>query len=200
METLFEIMTETIRRWCGRVLGRPLSARLSRTAILASPDLVREDAGKAALMLRERVTECTFLEAPLLKSVTEKNGWILLEPDSKVFDAYAQSLPRILPGERIKDSGAGYVDYRMDMLLRHPDAPFPDREPVKRAVLTASRASARHRWTPQDERVVLSMTHGLSSFDRLETEQNCSRAAKIILYERATMREALNDKDRPRKG
>ncbi len=190
METLYGIITETLRNWSGEVLGRPLSARLSRTALLASSDFVREDPEKAAFLLNESSGICTLFGARVLKSVTEKNGWILFDPDSAVLDAYALSLPGVRPGAAMEDPGASYVDYRMDMLLRHPDAPIPDREPVKRAVLTASYACMRGKWTLQDERTVLTMTHGLVSFDRLRTEQACSRAAKIILFERASMRNA----------
>ncbi len=190
METLYGIMTETLGSWSGEVLGRPLSARLSRSALLSSPEFVREDAGRAAALLGERMEECRLLGVPMLKSVTERNGWILFDLDSAAFDAYALSLPKIRPGEMLASQGVSYVDYRMDMLLRHPDAPVPDREPVKRAVLTASRACGRGKWTPQDERTVLNMTHGFVSFDRLKTEQACSRVARIILCERAGMREA----------
>lgn len=189
METLYGIITETLKNWSGEILGCPLSVRLSKAALLSSPDLVREDAENAAFLLNAGARSCTIFGAGLLKSVTEKNGWILFDLDSAAFDAYAHSLPEVRPGAVTKDPGASYVDYRMDMLLRHPDAPVPDREPVKRAVLTASCACARGKWTLQDERTVLTMTHGLVSFDRLKTEQVCSRVAKIILFERAAMRE-----------
>lgn len=189
METLYGIITETLKNWSGEVLGRPLSVRLSKAALLSSPDLVRGNAENAVFLLNARAESCVLFGTGLLKSVTEKSGWILFDLDSAAFDAYALSLPEVRPGAVMKDPKASYVDYRMDMLLRHPDAPVPDREPVKRAVLTASCASARGKWTIQDERTVLTMTHSLVSFDRLKMEQACSRAAKIILFERAAMRE-----------
>lgn len=185
METLYRIMTEAIGNWSGEVLGRPLSVRLSETALLASSGLVKGGAKEAAEKLGGRIGECLIFGTPLLKSVSEKNGWILFDLKSSVFDAYALSLPALAPGQI---DGTDYVDSRMDMLLRHPDAAIPDKEPVLRAVLTASRASDRGRWTPQDSQTVLCMTHGMESFDRLRTEQACARAAKIILSERMAMR------------
>ena len=189
METLYRIISETIGNWSGEVLGRPLSARLSETALLASSGLVKGGAKEAAAELGGRIGECEVLGTRLLKGVSEKNGWILFDLASSAFDAYALSLPALLPGQVI--NGADFVDFRMDMLLRHPDGPIPDREPVLRAVLTASHASDRGRWTPQDERTVLCMTHGMESFDRVRTEQACARAARIILCERMAMRREI---------
>ena len=83
----------------------------------------------------------------------------------------------------------GFSPWIFSREIFSPEKTVPDREPVKRAVLTASCACARGKWTLQDERTVLTMTHGLVSFDRLKTEQVCSRVAKIILFERAAMRE-----------
>lgn len=189
METLYGIMTQTLKEWSGMVLGKPLSARLSKTALLASSDFVQDGAEKAACALNARKQECTLLGVKMLSGVTERNGWILFDLTCEAFDAYARSLPAVNPGEAVEDPGAGYVDFRMDMLLRHGDTPFPDEEPLKRGVLTASRACERGRWTQQDERTVLVMTHIPDFVDRIRMEQSASRAAKIILYERALMRQ-----------
>ena len=195
MDTLYGIMTQTLKEWGGKVLLKPLSARLSETALFASSDFVQSGADEAVRALNARKKECTLLGAEMLTGVTEKNGWILFDLTGEAFDAYARSLPAAYPGEAIEDPGAGYVDYRMDMLLRHGDMPFPDVEPLKRGVLVASRACGRGRWTQHDERTVLVMTHTPNSVDRIRMEQSASRAAKIILYERACMRQE-QQKDR----
>ncbi|MBR3271896.1 MAG: hypothetical protein IKI59_08220 [Clostridia bacterium] len=188
MNTIYEAAAAALSGFAAKALGRPLTVKPSRAAMLAAPDFVRGGAEEAAALWTARLSECRLYDAPLLQRIDVKNGWLLLTLTKDVFDAYAQSLPNIAPGEAIRSDGAAYVDYRMDRLLRYGDAPLPDCEPVLRAILLASAASAKKRWTQDDERAVLTMTHALPARERIEVEHRCARAAKIILTERRTMR------------
>ncbi len=187
MNTIYEAAVSALSAFAEQTLGRSIVARPSRSAMLASPDFVRGDAEDAAKQLAACLSKCRLFDAPLLRRVEIQNGWLLFTLTKDVFDAYALSLPDLAPGEAIRNEQAGYVDFRMDMLLRHGDAPLPHCEPMLKAILTASAASARKRWTKDDERAVLTMTHGLPTEARLFAEQHGARAAKIILTERRKM-------------
>ncbi len=178
MESFFAAATQAIGEYSERILGVRVHARLSRRAMLAAPDFVRENAKEAASALHARRGECALLSAPLLKSVREENGWLLFTLDSAAFDAYAAAIPDGF------SHGDAYLDRRMEMLLRHGDAPLPDCDAILCAVLAASYASARGKWTAEDERAVLTMTHGLSGMARVRAEHRAAHAAKLILYER----------------
>ena len=187
MNTIYEAAVSALSAYAEQTLQKPITVRLSRSAMLASSDFVRGGSGEAAAQLAARLSECRLFDAPLLQRVEVQNGWLLFTLTKDVFDTYALSLPPLLPGEALRNGRAAYVDYRMDMLLRHGDAPLPHCEPMLKAILTASAASARKRWTKDDERAVLTMTHGLPTEARLIAEQHGARAAKIILTERRTM-------------
>lgn len=169
---------DAIASGAGAILGAPVSLRPSQKAMLASPDFVRADADAAAKALADRRDEIRLLGAPLLKSVRAENGWLLFSLREAAFDAYASALPTdFLHGD-------AYIDRRMELLLRHGDVPLPDCPAILSAVLTASFASRRGRWTQDDERAVLTMTHNLSGMARVNAEQRAAHAAKIILFER----------------
>lgn len=173
--------TETIADWTASALGTRIFLRPSQRAMLASPDFVRADADAAAKTLLGRRADCRLFDAPLVSDVRAENGWLLFTLDRAAFDAYARRLPDDFP------HGGAYVDRRMELLLRHGDAPLADCPAILTAVLVASYASLRGRWTAEDERAVLGMTHGLRGMARVRAEQSAARAAKIILYERRTL-------------
>ncbi len=181
MEWLIVQVCNAIESWSAQVLGKALTVRLSDKAMLAAPDYVRGGAEQAKEALAARMEDCTLLGARLMDRVEIENGWLLFTLHRDAFDAYAQRLEaNFAPGDTT-------LDRRMSMLLRHKDAPLPDCPAIQHAVLIASAASERGRWTQEDVRTVLTMTHALSGMERVQAEQNAARAAKIILFERSTM-------------
>ena len=172
---------DAIGLWALETLGKRIALRPSQKAMLASSDFVRSDAKGAADLLRNRIERCRLYGAPLLQNVRAENGWLLFDLHAAAFDAYAARLPREFT------HGTAYADRRMELLLRHGDAPTPDCPAILRATLNASFASRRGRWTKEEERAVLSMTHTLSGMERVRAEQCAAHAATIILYERSTM-------------
>ncbi len=181
METLYSAAVNAISDWARRIVDAPLGLRPSQKAMLAGSGFVRTGAEAEACALQSQLAACRLLDAPLLASVRAEKGWLLFDLDKAAFDAYACSLPDDFA------HGSAYLDRRMEILLRHGDRPLPDCPAVLRAVLTASIASDRGRWTQADERTVLTMTHKLSGMERVAAEQSAARAAKIILFERRTL-------------
>lgn len=178
MERFYTAVCEAINGWAVETIGARLSLRASQKAMLAAPDFVKADASKAAQALDRAKDGCRLYGARLIECVGTENGWLLFTLHRDAFDAYALRLPDEFEHE------TAYLDRRMELLLRHGDRPLPDCPDVLSAILTASRASARGRWTAEEERAVLSMTHGLMGMERVRTEHSAARAAKIILYER----------------
>ncbi len=181
METLYIAAQKAIEDWAEGVLGVRAAVRPSQRAMLVSSRFVREDAAAAARELNAHRTDCTLLGACWIASVRSENGWLLFDLDRAAFDAWACSLPNDFP------HGTDYVDRRMEMLLRHGDCPLPDVQPILNAIVTASFASTRKKWTQADERAVLTMTHSLGGMERVKAEHSAARAAKIILYERRNL-------------
>lgn len=178
METLYLQITETVGAWIEACLGRAVSLRLSKKAMLACADFIREDTSAIADRLAARRAECSALGTLPVRSVRADSGWLLFDLDASYFDAFSLLIPDCF------DYGNAYVDKRMEMFLKHGDSPLPAYDPVLKGILTASFASSRNKWTQDDERTVLTMTHALSGMDRVRTEHALARAAKIILYER----------------
>jgi hypothetical protein len=181
METIYELSKKQIETHAEKILHFRLALRPSRNAMIAAPIHNCPGADSAAQRIEQILGEFRLFDAALLASVREQNKWLLFDLSGDVFDAYAETIPDKFV------YGTAYIDKRMEMLMRHPDAPIPRAEPVLRAVITASFASARGRWTQNDEQTVLCMTHGLSGMERVRTEQNAARAARIILYERRNL-------------
>ena len=181
MEALYAAVSTAIADWMERTVSVRPFLKLSQRAMLASSDFLRADAAAVAETLTRHISDCTLLDAPLVRRVWAENGWLLFSFDRAAFDAFAQTLPDAFP------HGDGYVDRRMELLNRHPDAPLPDCDAILTAVLCASFASQRGRWTQADERAVLTMTHGLHGMERVYAEHAAARAAKIILYERRNL-------------
>jgi len=181
METLYAVAQKTIEDWTQDTLGVRAGVHPSQKAMLASSQFVREDAAAAARELNAHRMNCTLLGGFLIGSVRSENGWLLFDLDRAAFDAWACALPSDFP------HGSAYVDRRMELLLRHGDCPLPDVPSILHAVLAASFASTRKKWTQADERTVLTMTHALSGMQRVQAEQRAARAAKIILYERRNL-------------
>lgn len=177
MEPLYAAVKQTLETHVSVCLETDILLRPSRKAMLACPAFAFGN-GSAAAKRLEAFPEPRLFGASLLASVRAESGWLLFDLDKSVFDAYALTLPNTFL------HGTDYVDRRMELLLRHGDMPLPACDAVLNAMLTASCACARRKWTAADTRVVLTMTHGLLGMERIRTEHALSRAAKIILYER----------------
>ena len=181
METLFYQTIKNINSWIESFSGKSAHFRLSKKAMLSSSDFILEDPLMVAEALAAVRKECSFMGVPMIRSIRCENGWLLIDLEKTVFDTFALLLPDQF------DYGDSYVDKRMEMFLRHGDCSLPPYDPVLKAVLTASYASTRGRWTKDDEQAVLTMTHTLSGMERVRTEHAISRAAKIILFERRSL-------------
>lgn len=181
MDFFCDAVEAALRGFFAAALGRSLCLRPSQKAMLASPDYVRGGSEEAAKRLSERLPEAALFGARLLRAVHAENGWLLFDLAPDAVDAYALRLPHGFA------HGDAYIDRRMELLLRHGDRPLCDCDSVVRAVWLASLASRRGRWTQDDERAVLSMTHGLKGMARVEAEQRAARAARIILFERRNL-------------
>ncbi len=181
METLYCQAIKNINSWIVSFSGKSAHFRLSKKAMLSSSDFISEDPPMVAEALAAVRKECSFMGVPMVRSVRSENGWLLIDLEKTFFDAFALLLPDQF------DYGNFYVDKRMEIFLRHGDCSLPPYDPVLKAVLTASYASTRGRWTKDDERTVLTMTHALSGMERVRTEHAISRAAKIILFERRSL-------------
>lgn len=182
METLYLQTVDTIGSWIGAFSGKSINLRLSKKAMLASSDFLLENSETMAENLSKECKNCLFKSASLIRSIRAENGWLLIDLNKSYFDAFSLLLPDSF------EYGSAYVDKRMEMFLRHGDAPLPDYDPVLKAILIASFASTRGKWTQDDERTVLTMTHALSGMERVRTEHALARAAKIILYERRSLK------------
>ena len=174
MEDLYAALTEALAAWVRDATGAAVEAadfRLPRNeAQLSLGIFVTDGAAEAA----ERLND-TLLACPQVRSVRERNGWLLFWLSIAWFDeliAWAKALDTRPTGS--------YVENRMTILIRKGDAPCPDAEPVRRALWTAFMAYRRGFWREADERAVLTMTHELTGMDRIALENRCGGAAAAI--------------------
>ena len=174
MEDLFTSLTEALAAWVNAVTGapvRPGDFRLPRDqGQLSLGVFATGGAAEAARKLTEALPAC-----PQVREVREKNGWLLFWLSDLWFDgliAWAKALDTRPAGS--------YVENRMAMLMRKGDGPCPDAEPVRRALWASYLAYRRGSWREADERLVLTMTHGLNGAERIALEDRCGGAAAAI--------------------
>ena len=175
MEDLYATLTQTLARWVQAVTGAPVEAedfRLPRDAgQLSLGVFVRGGAEEAANKLREALAAC-----PEVRDVQARNGWLLFW----LSDAWFDGLIRWAKTLDVRPTGS-YVENRMAILARRGDAPCPAAEDVRRALWAAYLAFRQGSWRAADERLALTMSHGLAGMDRIALENRCGGAAAAIL-------------------
>ena len=166
-------LTEALAAWVGTVTGAKVAAADFRVprheGQLSLGAFVRGGAEEAA----ERLAGAL---CPQVRAVQERNGWLLFWLSDRWFDrliAWAKELDT-----KPADS---YVENRMGILMRKGDAPCPEAEDVRRALWASYLAWRRGFWRAADERLVLTMTHGLTGAARIQLENRCGGAAAAIL-------------------
>ena len=179
MEDLFLSLTKELAAYVSAATGTPVAQsdfRLPRGAgrlslgQLSLGVFVRGDARSAARKLMDDLSACSSVQA-----VREKNGWLLFYLSDAWFDrliAWAATLDTQPTGS--------YVENRMAILARKGMAPCPAAEDVRRALWAAYLAFRRGSWREADERLVLTMTHGVRDADRIALENRCGGAAAAI--------------------
>ena len=173
MEDLFRTLTETLAAWVRDRTGTAVSPGAFRVpregGQLSLGVFARGGAPAAARRLNEA-------PCPQVREVRERNGWLLFLLSDEWFDG----LIRWAKGLDTRPGGT-YVENRMAILARRGDAPCPEAEPVRRALWAAYLAYRRGFWRAADERLVLTMTHGLAGAERIALEDRCGGAAAAIL-------------------
>ena len=174
MEDLFASLTGALAAWVQAVTGVPVEPedfRLPRDqGQLSLGVFVTGGAEEAAQKLTEALPAC-----PQVREVREKNGWLLFFLSDRWFNElieWAKALDARPTGS--------YVENRMAMLARKGDSPCPAAEPVRWALWAAYLAYRRGFWREADERLVLTMTHGLNGAERIALEDRCGGAAAAI--------------------
>ena len=174
MEDLFSSLTGRLAAWVKAVTGaavQPEDFRLPREeGQLSLGIFARGGAVEAAEKLRSALPAC-----PQVRTVREKSGWLLFWLSNDWFDELIQ-WAKVLD---TRPTGS-YVENRMGILARKGDAPCPDAEPVRRALWASYLAYRRGAWRAADERLVLTMTHGLTGTDRIALEDRCGGVAAAI--------------------
>lgn len=154
--------------------------RLSRTGELALNAFVRSDAAAVAVLLKEKREACVLWEIRPVRDVRAENGWLLFSLSPAFYEALTEKAAAL---DRVP--GTDYVSLRMQMLMRKPPAPCPNHPNVHLALLRSLFADGRGRFTPEDDRAVLTMTHGEKGMARITLENNCGTVARALLMLRA---------------
>ena len=174
MEDLFVSLTNALAAWVEAVTGTPVAPEAFRVpragGQLSLGAFVTGNAEEAARKLTADLPVC-----PWVRVVEERNGWLLFYLSDAWFDrliAWARGL-----GTRPTGS---YAENRMAMLMRKGDGPCPDAEPVRRALWASYLAFRRGLWRTEDERLILTMTHGPTGTERVALENRCGSVAAAI--------------------
>ena len=174
MEDLYSALTGELAAWVRTVTGVPVEAecfRLPRQEGQLSLGVFVTGGGReAAQKLTAALADC-----PWVREVKERNGWLLFYLSDAWFD-------RLIAWARALDTRptGSYLENRMAILARKGDAPCPEAEEVRRALWAAYLAFRRGFWRASDERLALTMTHGLTGADRIALENRCGSVAAAI--------------------
>lgn len=155
-----------------RMLGVQPDWKPSKLAHLASSSFLRTDAQAAAAVLHARRDACTLFGAPLISSVSERSGWLLVSLTADAIDAFAVTLP---PAEEPDDA---YLSRRLWAMARRPDAKTPD-DPALLLGFYALLFGA-----PNGAERFLSAPRAHDGAERVAIERRLSRMATILLWER----------------
>ena len=185
-QTLLDEVIDALSAYIFRVTGvmpRKTGFRLSRSGELSLNAFIRQDAKRAAEALRNNADACVLWSVRLLREVREENGWLL-------FDLSPAFFTRLCDRAAVldRDPGTDYVSMRMRMLSRKPASPCPDHCGVRLALLRSLLADDKGRFTAEDDRAVLTMTHGEKGMERIALENRCGTVALALLKLRAPHR------------
>ena len=171
---LFVALTEALAAWVEAVTGAPVGPgdfRLPRSeGQLSLGAFVTGGAEEAAKKLTDALPAC-----PQVREVRERNGWLLFWLSDGWFDGLIQWAKAL----DTRPAGS-YLENRMAILMRKGDGPCPDDERVRRALWAAYLACRRGTWRAADERLCLTMTHGLPGAERIALENRCGGVAAAI--------------------
>lgn len=167
-----DAIEDAVSRFVEQHTGVKPDLKPSKKAHLASNSFLRTDADAAARMLSEHIADCTLIGAPLIRSVTAENGWLLFFFTADAIDAFAAALP---PAEEPDES---YFARRLWIAYHHADAETPD-DPALLDGFYAVLFSA-----PDGEKRFLSAPRAHDGDARVVLENRRTRMAKILLWER----------------
>lgn len=154
----------------------------ARDAMISCPSFVRkpELIEKTVKLLNEQREEGTSL-----KNIREKNGWILMDPDTGFFIETVKQFSR---ARDIPEDGS-YCFHRMRMLTRYPNADCPDEPDVHKAILQClvydDEPTDAHLRRAED--ALLKMAYARAPKERQDLLIRCgdvARAAIQLLYKR----------------
>lgn len=172
MEPLRVAIERTLRDFIERLTGVCVALKPSKKAHLASSAFLRGDAAAEAQLLDAHAHECTLYGAPLLRSVTAENGWLLFRFAPDVLDAYATRL------EDAEEPDDSYFARRLWMYARRDDAPVPDDPAVLQGFFAVLFGLS------EGERLFLSAPRQKDGLERVNLEQRMTRLAKVLIWER----------------
>lgn len=160
---------------CTGVRPLPKQFHMTREGLLSLNTFVRSGAEEAAAALRENADRARVFGTPAFRSVTVRNGWLVLDPET----GFCTELVRraaALTGS----TGTEYADHRLRMMTRKGGDACPDDPRVREALFRTLLAAARGRSTEEDDRCILTMTHGLRGMERLGLENSCGTLARAL--------------------
>lgn len=181
--TLLDETLSALSRYTETVTGtRPSKTafKLSRTNQLSLNSFVRADAEAAAAAMRSRKAECVLWGTEPILDVRAVNGWLLFDLSPAFFEVLCEKAAAL---ER--EPGTDYVSLRMTILMRKPACPCPDNARVHAALLRSVFANDRGTFTAEDDRAILTMTHGETGMHRIALENACGTLARALLMLRA---------------
>lgn len=154
--------------------------RLSRSGLLSLNSFVRADSLHACEIICAECGSYTLWDTPIIETVGAENGWLLFSLSPAFFVRLCERAAAL---DRIP--GSDYVSVRMRMLMRKGPCPCPDNGRVHAALLKSVFADDRNRFTAEDDRAILTMTHGEKGMKRVLLENSCGTAAKALLMLRS---------------
>ena len=172
MESLKAQIETALSDYVERQTGVRPVFKSSRRAHCATSAFLRADAAETAKRLMQNRSECTILGAPLVASVREENGWILIFCTAAALDALAKTLP-----PPIEPDETPFLR-RLWIWAQHDERQTPDDDVLLQGVYAVLFGA------PDAEQTLLSAPHKKDGMARVALEQGLSHIAKLLLWER----------------